>query len=106
MESLEFKVDGSDYLFRIAKMNAIEVLGLRTLINYEDIDKAITWYKALLERVEVNFGSQWLPVKEKNREVYYPAGIEDNYQLISGICAHFMNDFLKPVFWSSNESKA
>ena len=103
MNQPEFKIEGSDYQFRIAKMNAIEVLGLRTLIDLTDIDSAIKWYNTLLERVEVQFEGKWYPVKEKNSSVFYPNGIEQDYHLISGICAYFMNEFLKPVFWSSNE---
>lgn len=97
----EFKAQS--YKFRIKKMNAIELLALRTTLDFENIEKLQATYNNMLERVEVNIkDDKWIQVKQGDD--YYPAGIEDNLELIELIVKEFLN-YIKAVFLKSNESK-
>lgn len=90
--------------FRVAKMNAVEVLALNSQVGLDTVEEAEKFFNAILERVEVKCGDGWLPVKEKGRSVFYPAGIDEDVQTIQTIVGTFMRDYLKPVFQKSNES--
>ena len=74
MENLKIKSNE----FRIRKMNAIEVISFRSLMDFKTLDGVSSFFKTVLENIEVKIGDEWLPVKEKNREVYYPNGIEND----------------------------
>ena len=89
--------------FRIKKMNAIEVLAMRTQISFDTLEETMKFYNMLLEKVEVKCADKWIQVKDG--ENYYPAGIEDDIQVIDEIIKHVM-DYLKTVFQKSNASKA
>ena len=52
--------------YRIKKMNMIEVLALQSQITFKDIASTEALYNAILERIEVNIGEKWLPVKKGN----------------------------------------
>ena len=52
--------------FRIKKMNAVELLALRSQIDFEDYNSTKTLYNTLLENMEVKINEKWLPVKEGN----------------------------------------
>lgn len=100
-----FNIESSKLNFRVAKMNAIEALAFRNMIaDTESFDKYVTFFDTILEKIEVEVNGQWLPVKEKNRNIYYPSGIEDDYQAIQELVAYFINTFLKAVFTKSSAS--
>ena len=99
----EFKVEGYDYVFRTANMNAIEILSFRTQVNYDTFDDAMNMFNTVLEHLEVQMDNSWLPVKVKGRDVYYPAEIEENVDLIQKLCNYFTNEFIIPVFLKSDE---
>ena len=103
MTQTEFKIDGYDFVFRIARMNAIEVLALRTQLNFKSVETATKLFETYLEHIEVKLGDQWLKVKDGND--YYPSGIEEDYDAIKKLVDYFSNNFLIPVFQKSNESK-
>ena len=99
----EFKVEGYEYVFRTANMNAVEILSFRTQINYDTFDNAVNMFKTVLEHLEVQLDNTWLPDKMKNRNVYYPAEVETNIDLIQKLCNYFTNEFIIPVFQKSDE---
>ena len=68
MEQKEFRIKSYDGEFRIKKMNAIELLGIRSQIDFDNLDSAIEFFKIALEHIEVKIGNDWVPVKMKNRE--------------------------------------
>lgn len=105
MEQKEFKVKGYKYTFRVAKLNAIEVLALQTQISFKDIETTSAMFNTILERVEVRCDEQWLCCKEKGANVYYPAEMETDVKLVKGVVETFMNDYLKPIFRKSDELK-
>lgn len=96
-------IDIGSNTFRVKKMNAIEALALRTASSIESTKEAQTFFNEILERMEVQIADKWLPVKEKNVEAYYPAGIEDDIMTIKTLVDFFMKDFLKPLFTKSAE---
>lgn len=106
MEQSLFTVDGYNYQFRLAKMNALDVLAFRTQVSFDTLDEARALFAKVLENVEVQVGQDWFPCKEKDREIYYPAELEENVDLMNKLVEHFLNGFLKPVFLKSNGSKA
>ena len=103
MEQKEFRIKSYDGEFRIKKMNAIELLGIRSQIDFDNLDSAIEFFKIALEHIEVN---DWVPVKMKNREVYLPDGLENDVMAVNELTNYFTKEFLMPVFLKSSESKA
>lgn len=96
-------LDGHEY--RIKQMSAVETLAIRTQVNFDTTEQTIKCYNAMLERIEVKVKEdKWLPVKENGREVYYPAGIENNISVIDELIIYFMT-YIKEVFQKSNASK-
>lgn len=93
------------FTFRIKKMNAIEALALRAASSLNTVDESIKFFNDILERLEVQLKESWLPVKEKGRSVYYPAGIEEDMTMIQELVNFFMKEFVTPFFESSDESK-
>lgn len=99
-ESLnEFTID--NYKFRIKRMNAIELLALRTTINTNSADEMLATYNGFLERIEVNVkDNDWLQVKQGNN--FYPANIESNALIIEQLIKRFIN-YVTSVFTNSNK---
>lgn len=102
---MEFTIKSREGLFRTKKMNAIEMLALQTQIDFDNMKTTMSLYNDILERLEYKSGEIWLPVKEPDKDIYYPAGIEDDVLAIQDLISTFMNNFFKPAFQNSNESK-
>lgn len=100
MENLKIKSNE----FRIRKMNAIEVISFRSLMDFKTLDGVSSFFKTVLENIEVKIGDEWLPVKEKNREVYYPNGIENDIKAIDKLLNYFQS-YLGEVFTQSSTLK-
>lgn len=96
-----FTINDNEY--RIKRMNAIELLALRSQISFDNYEETKNFYNLLLEKFEVKCGKEWLQVKDG--ENYYPAGIENDIELIDTLIAKMM-EYLKSVFQKSNASKA
>ena len=96
----EFKV--KDFTFRLKKMNAIDLLALRSQISFDSFENAQQLYNTILERVEVKVKDDWIQVKQGNN--YYPASIEEDVDAIETIISEVMT-YLKKVFQKSNASK-
>ena len=90
--------------FRIRKMNAIELFAIQTVIDNTNYDSTLNSYKIILENMEVTCGDTWLPVKEKDREVYYPKDIENNIVEIRELILMFMK-YVNEVFQKSDGLK-
>ena len=100
---MEFTIKGYENLFRIKKMNAIEVLALRSQIDFENFDKAFEAYMTILEKLEVKVADSWVPVKEKGKNVYFPMGIEDNLPAIEELLNYLTYKYYLPLFKKSAE---
>lgn len=90
--------------FRIRKMNAIELFAIQTVIDNTSYDSMLNSYKIILENMEVKCGDTWLPVKEKDREVYYPKDIENDIVTIKELILMFMK-YVNEVFQKSDGLK-
>ena len=93
-----------EHNYRIKKMNAIELLSIQSQISFKSAKQSQACYSQILERIEVQCQDNWLPVKEENKEVYYPAGIENDLEAIQSLITFFMK-WLKEVFQKSNVLK-
>lgn len=89
--------------FRIKKMNAIEALALRSASNMSNVTGAKQFFTDVLERLEVQAGEKWLPVKQANTNVYLPDGIQDDFEGVQKLVQFFMQEFLTPFFEKSVE---
>lgn len=93
----------NEHEYRIKKMNAIEMLALRSQIAFDNFEDTMNFYNLLLEKVEVKCGDKWLQVKDG--ENYYPAGIEEDVDTIDELIGKAV-EYLKSVFRKSNALKA
>lgn len=93
----------NNYTFRIKKMNMIEMLALQSQVTFKSVDSTLNLYNELLERMEVQLGETWLPVKEKGKNIFYPADIENDFEAIQTLVGHFLK-YIKSVFRKSDES--
>lgn len=93
-----------DKEYRIKQMNAIELMALRSQIDFDDYNNVVRMYETLLEKIEVNVNDRWLPVKTPNSNIYVPSGIENNLEVVEQLITNIMS-YLKSVFMKSNASK-
>lgn len=99
----EFTIENYDYTFRVAKMNAIELLALETQLNFKGINQSQAAIESILERIEVKVGDKWVAVKMKDRQVYTPAEVEDDINLVAKLMTKFTKEIVNPVFQKSEE---
>ena len=93
-----------DNEYRLKKMNAIELLALRSQIDFSNYDTVKNLYNIILEKLEVNANDKWLPVKQTGREIYFPNGIENDFEVINDLLNYAL-DYFKEVFIKSSVSK-
>ena len=102
---MEFNIKTLPNDFRIAKMNALEALAMRSVIDFDNFESTYKMLTLIIEHIEVRLDDKWLPVKEKGRDIYYPVGIEDNIYALNELVEVFLNDYFKPLFLKSDVSK-
>lgn len=100
-----FKVEGYEYEFRFAKMNAIDILAFQTQYKFDNFEMSQNSIKNVLEHIEVHAGESWIPVKTKNQEVYTPDSILEDVQLLLKLINSFSEKIIRPVFQKSEESQ-
>ena len=61
MEQTLFTVEGYDYQFRLAKMNALDVLAFRTQVSFDSMENARALFAKVIENIEIQVGQQWFP---------------------------------------------
>lgn len=93
----------NDNTYRICKMNAIEALALRSASDMNTVEGAKQFFTDVLERLEVQAGEKWLPVKQAGMNVYLPEGIENDFAGVQALVEFFMKEFLTPFFEKSAE---
>lgn len=93
-----------DLKFRNKELSPLKVLALQTQIDFSNMGKVEELFSFILENTEVSVnGYDWIPVKEKGREIYYPSGIEKNLNNLNEIVLAFLNEIIKPLFTESNK---
>lgn len=101
---MEKEIKIGEFVYRIRKMNAIEFLALKEKMDFSSVETTERMFKNVLEKLEVHMNNdQWLPVKEKDQEIYYPAGIEDDIDTMNRLL-QFGMEYIKSVFMRSLES--
>lgn len=100
---MEKTMEYNDNTYRIKKMNAIEALALRTASDMKSVAGAKQFFIDVLERMEVQVGEKWLPVKQQNTNVYLPDGIQDDFIGVQKLTEFFMEEFMTPFFEKSVE---
>lgn len=91
--------------FRIKKMNMIEMLALQSQITFKSVDSTLNLYNELLERMEVQIGDKWLPVKEKGKNIFYPNELENDFETVQALIGFFLK-YVQSVFRKSDESNS
>lgn len=89
-----------NFEFRVKKMSSIEILSLRSQISFNGFEKAKNTYSTILENMEVKIDEKWIPVKEKDKEIYYPAKLEDDVKMLDSLLEYSLQYF-KSVFQES-----
>lgn len=98
-----FKIDELDLEFRFKKISPVKILSLSTELGKQNIVSNEEVFTIILENTEVDILGQWLPVKEKAKEVYWPANIEENPSMLQDIITKFIRTVLLPVFQKSSK---
>lgn len=105
MENKTFKIEQlPDSEFKIAEMRAIELMALQTQLDFDSFEKSEKAFTYMLEHIVVRVGNEWLPVKEKGQDIFYPNGIENNLKALNALTKVFIREVIKPLFPKSSES--
>ena len=99
----EFNIKSRKENFRIKDMAPTKLLAFRYVVDFKDMDATEKMFDFVFENVEVLINDKWMPLKEKNLNVYYPADIQTDLVSLNEIVTYFINDYVKPVFMKSNE---
>lgn len=103
----EFTIDGYDNItFRFKKVSPIDIFALANVAanmetNTNSFKEFIT---SVLEMTEMIKGGKVLSVKEKGRDIYFPAKIEMDFKAWNEITKNFIQIVLNPTFTESNRS--
>lgn len=104
LKEVEFKIKNrANNEFKFAGITAPELLSINTKINFDDgaqDENVFTW---VLEHTQVKIGNDWLPVKEKGMDAYYPVDIEEDIISLYQIFTEFVHIVVMPVFKKSKE---
>ncbi len=105
MEQTEFKIESrKDQIFRVAKISPIDILAISTQIDFENFKMTKTLMQFCIENVEVKMGEKWLPVKMKDKEIYQPKDIVNDFVALNEIFIYMMENVVTAVFPKSSES--
>lgn len=101
---MEFTVEKYPELkFREKKTSPIDLLAVASTIDFDSYARMRDVFKFALENMEVSTGENWVPVKAQDREVYMPAGLENDLVTMSELVKWYVENVLKRVFISSVE---
>ena len=100
----EFKIDSREEQFRVAKISPIDMMAISTQIDFESFKMTKTLMQFCVENVEVKIGEKWLPVKMKDKEIYQPKDIVNDFVALNEIFIWMMENVVTAVFQKSNES--
>ena len=104
MEQTEFKLESRSEQFRVAKISPIDILAISTQIDFENFKMTKTLMTFCVENVEVKIGEKWLPVKTKDKEIYWPKDIANDFIALNEIFIYMMENVVTAVFPKSSES--
>jgi hypothetical protein len=94
-----------NYEIKIAKISPIKILSLSTqFTNSQNMKSSEEIFKFALEHTEIKILDKWLPVKEVDKEIYWPVTIEHEVLCLQEIIAIFIKEVLTEVFTKSSKS--
>lgn len=100
----EFKIESRKEDFRVGFISPVDLLAISTQIDFENFKMTRTLYKFCLENTEVKIGEKWVPVKSKDRDVYFPKDMAEDYVAMNEIFTWMMENVITVVFQKSSES--
>lgn len=100
----EFKLESREETFRVAKISPIDILAISTQVDFENFKMTKTLMTFCVENVEVKIGEKWLPVKTKDKEIYWPKDITKDFVALNEIFIYMMENVITAVFPKSSES--
>lgn len=104
MEAKEFEVPQYKNLkFRFTYMSPMDICVFASNFNLENYKTSRAMFDYAVEHTEVCLNNEWVKVKQKDRDVYMPTGIEDNVSALLKIVDTFVEKYIMPVFTSSSE---
>lgn len=104
MENREFKIESRDNEFRVKKIDTIELMAVVMTLDLNSIESSKEYITFALDHIQVKIANDWISVKPKNKPVYWPANIENDYAAIKELISWFTTNIIKPVFQSSSKS--
>ena len=100
----EFELDEYKNLkFRFTYMSPMDICVFASNFNLENYKTSRTMFDYAVEHTEVCINEVWTKVKQPNRDVFMPAGIEENIAALLKIVDVFVERFIMPVFTKSSE---
>jgi hypothetical protein len=104
MEDKEFELkDFSNLKFRFTYVSPIDAVTFASIFNAENFKTNRELLVYALEHAEVRLNEQWIKVKQPNKEVYMPSGIDEKPSCILEILNLFVDRYILPVFQKSSE---
>ena len=99
----EFKIESRTEQFRVANISPIDMLAISTQIDFENFKMTKTLMQFCLENVEVKMAEKWLPVKTKDKEIYWPKDIVNDFIALNELFVWMMENVVTAVFQKSSE---
>lgn len=100
----EFEVSEYKNLkFRFTYMSPMDICVFASNFNLENYKTSRTMFDYAVEHTEVCINETWIKVKQPDKDVYMPAGMEENISALLHIVDAFVEKFIMPVFTKSSE---
>ena len=102
----EFNIDVKEYAnlkFRFTYMSPIDICVFASNFDLENYKTSKTMFTYAVEHCEVCINETWTKVKQPNKDVYMPAGMEENVGALLAIVDKFVELYIMPVFQKSSE---
>lgn len=103
MDQKEFKLESREEQFRVGKISPIDLLAISTQIDFESFKMTKTLMTFCIENVEVKMGEKWVPVKVKDKEIYSPRDIANDFIALNELFMWMMENVVTAVFPKSSE---
>lgn len=103
MDQKEFKLESRGEQFRVGKISPIDLLAISTQIDFESFKMTKTLMTFCIENVEVKMGEKWVPVKVKDKEIYSPRDIANDFVALNELFMWMMENVVTAVFPRSSE---
>lgn len=105
IEHMEFKIESRKEQFRVGKISPIDMMAISTQVDFENFKMTKTLMQFCIENVEVKIGEAWLPVKMKDKEIYQPKDLPNDFVALNELFIWMMENVVTAVFPKSRESK-